>query len=125
MAYIFTREVGVRLIIRVLLLFLWVPFALADGSSSAVNERIPVARAEMEAHWQVDCASAWARVSALRAEAGEQCAIPAGLLREIRLCAFIYQPPGDDVAHTDLDFRSVATGGAGAPPCIPPAQGKK
>ncbi len=94
--------------------------------SNAVNERIPVTEGEMEAHWGVDCASAWGQVSELRAKTGErECALPPGLLREIRLCAFIYQPPGEPLMHTGPDFRSASAGSAAAGDCVPSAGVKK
>jgi hypothetical protein len=72
------------------------PAAYAASVSDAVNERVPVSRAALEAHWHVDCASSWARLSdaVSRAQAGVGCDIAVGLRDELELCAFIYQPPG-------------------------------
>ena len=83
-------------------LTLLAPLSLAQGSSNvdpnAVNERIPVSKAEMEAHWQVDCAGAWAGLQhlLLGSSSRKGCEIPEKLRRDIQLCAFIYQAPGDN-----------------------------
>jgi hypothetical protein len=92
-----------------LLLILAVP-ALADSGGDALNERIPVNRAELEAHWQVDCASAWAglQAAAARRSAQDHCGISAGLAQDIKLCAFIYQAPGENSPHTCPDYRRVS-----------------
>ena len=91
------------------LLFLAV-LALAGNGGDAVNERIPVSKAALEDHWQVDCASVWARLQAVAAQRSTQdhCGIPAGLAQDIKLCAFIYQPPGADSRHTCPDYRGVS-----------------
>ena len=92
----------------------------ADDSSNAVNERIHVSPAEMESHWQVDCANSWARTVELREKAGSpECALPPGLQREIRLCAFIYQPPGQQLSHFGPDYQSAAAQTAEAVACSP------
>jgi hypothetical protein len=74
------------------------PAAYAASVSDAVNERIPVSRAALEAHWHVDCASSWARFSDawLQAQAGAGCDISVELRDDLELCAFIYQPPGTE-----------------------------
>ncbi len=98
----------------------------AEGSSNAVNERIPVSPKEMEAHWQVDCAHSWARTVDLRARAVPlECAIPADLLRELKLCAFIYQPPGQQFTHFVPDYQSATVQAAHAVACLPKNNGKK
>ena len=86
------------------------PLALAQGSADAVNERIPVKKAEMEAHWQVDCASAWSRLQAAATPplVVDNCGLTAQLRRQIQLCAFIYQAPGDNSIHRCPDYRSVS-----------------
>ncbi len=90
------------------------PLSLAGDSDDAVNERIPVNRAEMEAHWQVDCAAAWEQLLAAAAQSTKQpintnnCGIPDQLRREIQLCAFIYQPPGGDSRHDCPDYRGAS-----------------
>jgi hypothetical protein len=90
------------------------PLSLAGDSADAVNERIPVNRAEMEAHWQVDCAAAWEQLLAAAAQSTKQpintdnCGIPDQLRREIQLCAFIYQAPGNSSQHRCPDYRSAS-----------------
>ena len=87
------------------------PQSLAGGSADAVNERIPVTRAEMEAHWQVDCAVAWGHLLAVAARPTKQpankdnCGIPSQLRRDIQLCEFIYQPPGGDPGQDCPEYR--------------------
>jgi len=79
-------------------LLLFAPAAYAASVADAVNERIPVSTAALEAHWHVDCAASWARLSEAGAralaQAGASCDIAVGLRDELELCAFIYQPPG-------------------------------
>jgi hypothetical protein len=84
--------------------------ALADNGGDAVNERIPVNKAALEDHWQVDCAGAWARLQAAttRPSMQDHCEISAGLVREIKLCAFIYQAPGETSRHKGPDYRGVS-----------------
>jgi hypothetical protein len=91
------------------LLFLTV-LALAGNGGDAVNERIPVSKAALEDHWRVDCASAWARLKAAAAQRSPQdhCGIPDGLAQEIKLCAFIYQPPGDGSQQDCPDYRGIS-----------------
>jgi len=91
-----------------LLLFLVAPALLADSNSSTVNERIPVRRAELEAHWKVNCGDSWVRLTGLLGKSvTAECGIPPGLQREIKLCGFIYQPPGDELSHPCPDYRSA------------------
>lgn len=92
-------------------LFLSLPtLALAGNDGDAVNERIPVTNAELEAHWQVDCADAWLRLkaSAARRSTTDHCRVSAELVRELKLCAFIYQTPGDTSPHKCPDYRGVS-----------------
>jgi hypothetical protein len=90
------------------------PQSLADDSADAVNERIPVNKAEMEAHWKVDCAAAWEHLLAAAAQPTKQstnkdnCGITGHLRREIQLCAFIYQAPGGDPDHNCPDYMGVS-----------------
>ena len=83
--------------------------ALADTDGDAVNERIPVSKAELESHWQVDCAAALIRLQAAtaRPSTGDHCQITAELVHEIKLCAFIYQAPGDNAKHPCPDYRRL------------------
>lgn len=113
-------------------LVLLAPVCLAAGDADAVNERIPVTALEMEAHWQVDCAGSWGQLTQRIATFQSQgdCDMPAALLRQLQLCAFIYQPPGRAVVAACPDYRG-AYGAAGqgkcatiavllesAPPCL-------
>ena len=84
--------------------------SLADDSADAVNERIPVSRAEMEAHWQVDCAAAWEYLltTVRQSPDKDNCGIADQLRQEIQLCAFIYQAPGGDPRHDCPDYRGVS-----------------
>jgi hypothetical protein len=84
--------------------------ALAGDDGAAVNERIPVDRAELEAHWQVDCATAWTRLqaAAVRRPTQSHCGITPELVRDMKLCGFIYQAPGADSRHTCPDYRGVS-----------------
>lgn len=98
----------------------------ADDNSNAVNERITVTAAEMEAHWQVDCAGSWARTVELREEAGSaECVLPPNLLRHLKLCAFIYQPPGKTLINSGLDFQSATAAAVDGVTCLPETQGKQ
>jgi hypothetical protein len=74
--------------------------------SDTVNERIPVSRLELEAHWQVDCSAAWVELEQLAAATG-QCAPEDRLRRTLQLCAFIYQPPGGEVDAACPDFAAA------------------
>ena len=76
--------------------------ALAGGD--AVNERIPVDKPALEAHWGVDCAGAWARWQAT----GNRAENAATLQRELELCGFIYQPPGEGPVRGHPDYRGAA-----------------
>ena len=51
------NHTGIAILLLISLLLS--PLSLAGDNDDAINERIPVSRAEMEAHWQVDCAAAW------------------------------------------------------------------
>ncbi|MEH6634378.1 MAG: hypothetical protein V7700_02620 [Halioglobus sp.] len=86
------------------------PLAAAQGSADAVNERIPVKKIELEAHWKVNCASAWSSLQAasIPAPTGNDCGVTARLRRQIQLCAYIYQAPGDNSTHRCPDYRSVS-----------------
>ena len=90
------------------------PLSLAGDNDGAVNERIPVSRAEMEIHWQVDCAETWKDLLAAAALSTKQpankdnCGIPDQLQREIQLCAFIHQAPGGDPGQDCPDYKSVS-----------------
>lgn len=115
-----------RILLCLVLSSLAAPVSSASGSSDAVNERITVSPAEMEAHWQVDCASSWARVIELREKAGSpDCVIPPDVLRELKLCAFIYQPPGQQLTHTGPDYQSASVQVAEAAACLPETPGKQ
>jgi len=90
-----------------LLIFGIAPLVMAAAPvSDTVNERIPVSRVELEAHWQVDCGTAWSELEQLAAANG-QCVPGARLQRTLQLCAFIYQPPGEEVAAACPDFAAA------------------
>ena len=95
---------------RLIIPLLFSSALFADADSSAVNERIFVPKAELEAHWKVNCTGSWAGLVALLGETSvEACAISPHLHRELRLCSFIYQSPGEESAHKCPDYRG-ATG---------------
>lgn len=85
------------------------PSAWAASSSDAVNERIPVSKLELEAHWEVDCEKAWNGFIALANAFKNQseCVIPPQLSHQMHLCAFIYQPPGETALPTCRDFTGA------------------
>jgi hypothetical protein len=91
-----------------ILSLLW-PMTLLADSSDAVNERLPYAREELEAHWQVDCAANWRALQKLASRFTPglvSCETTAELRRALQLCAFIYQPPGEPVDNACIDYRS-------------------
>ena len=95
-------------LLRCVVLMLVSSLMQADSGSNAVNERLPVRKAEMEAHWKVDCARSWANKTQLRGMPGAQdCILPQDLQRQLQLCAFIYQPPGENAAHAGPDYRAA------------------
>jgi hypothetical protein len=93
-----------------LLLLLLSPLALADNNSNAVNERIPVNAAEMEAHWQVDCSTVRESLLlvAVQTSSEPDCGIAAKLRQDTQLCAFIYQAPGTNTQHKCPDYSGVS-----------------
>ena len=96
------------LFIRLTLLILIAPALMADANSNAVNERIPVRKAELEDHWDVDCSSSWKRWVALQSDTRQKtCDIPPALQRQLKLCAFIYQPPGEEYNHSGPDYQGA------------------
>ncbi len=89
------------------ILLLLAPLAVAQmAPPDLVNERLPVHRSELEAHWGVDCAAAWAELERL-AHAGSDCGAAPELRQALRLCAFIYQPPGETTGPVCRDFRAA------------------
>jgi hypothetical protein len=95
-------------ILRFCALLLVAPSLLAGDNSATVNERIPVRKAELEAHWQVDCTASWARLTETLDKSREGvCSSSPQLHREIKLCSFIYQPPGEESNHSCPDFHSA------------------
>ena len=104
-----------------ILLLLAAPLVLAESNSNAVNERIPVRKAEMEAHWNVNCADSWARVEEIPGGVGGGvCALSPELQRQLQLCAFIYQPPGEENTHSGPNFQAAIN-----KECPPYTEGKK
>lgn len=92
------------------LVLLLAPLVLAGESSDAVNERIPVTKNEMEEHWQVNCTEAWAELRVMTADpvVAGNCGVSTELTRQIQLCGFIYQTPGQQVQHHCPDYRSAS-----------------
>jgi hypothetical protein len=94
---------------KICLLLLSLSEPLAASESDTVNERVPVSKAELEAHWHVDCA----RVADSMAQAvigptsGDACEFSPELRHQLQLCAFIYQAPGADSGHLCPDFRGA------------------
>lgn len=85
------------------------PLAWGGTEADAVNERIPVSRAALEAHWRVDCDASWNRLGSAGdlSRAGESCLIPADLRDQLQLCAFIHQPPGGSRDDGCPDYRGA------------------
>lgn len=79
--------------------------ATAD-ESDAVNERIPVRDHEMELHWGLDCRATWNRLQEL-IRYNHSCAAERGLIRDLKLCSFIYQPPGQRPAVDEPDYAAA------------------
>ena len=94
----------------IFILLLLASLALADDTSNAVNERIPVTATEMEAHWQVNCAGVQESLlaAARQPTSKRDCGISAKLRQDIQLCAFIYQAPGKKTQHTCPDYSGVS-----------------
>ena len=98
---------------------LFAPAAYAASVSDAVNERIPVSSAALEAHWQVDCASSWARFS----DAGTQ-AQCRGELRYCRRAArragtvrlYLPAPGNSGIGGMNRRLHGLLPPGLSAPP---------
>ena len=90
-------------------LVLITPVCVAADNSDAVNERIPVSRAEMEQHWQLDCTGSWNQLKqvAQNFQGAQGCELVSGLVRQLQLCAFIYQPPGSPAADDCPDYQAA------------------
>ncbi len=95
------------ILLWILLLLTVAPPVTADNTSNAVNERIPVSKAAMEAHWQVDCSSLWKQLKEGDGGVALDCPLPVDLKKQLTLCAFIYQPPGEALAYPGPDYRSI------------------
>ena len=95
-----------RKIILITLLFLYPEATAAAGTSDAVNERIPVRNDEMELHWQVDCRATWQQVRNM-ANSTNSCQGDPGILHDLKLCSFIYQPPGEEPDEQSPDYSSA------------------
>ena len=92
---------------KICLLLLSLSQPLAASESDTVNERVPVSKAELEAHWDVDCAQvadSMAQV-VMGPTSGDVCEFSPGLRHQLQLCAFIYQAPGADSSHLCPDYR--------------------
>jgi hypothetical protein len=94
----------------IFILLLLPSVVLADNTSNAVNERIPVTATEMEAHWNVNCAAVQESLLAAATQPGSKndCGISAKLRQDIQLCAFIYQAPGNKIQHKCPDYNGVS-----------------
>ncbi len=79
----------------------------ADPQTDAVNERLPASMADREQHWGVDCAEVATRTRTLLISG--DCP-PAELTHQIRLCGFLYQPPGDLPVATCPNFAAAWSG---------------
>ncbi|GAB5451467.1 MAG: hypothetical protein Hals2KO_17950 [Halioglobus sp.] len=79
------------------------PLAVASGQDNQVNERLPVSVAEREAHWGLDCT---ALVTQL-ASGALACPVTDDTQRELELCSFIHQPPGDDHGQPCPNYRDL------------------
>jgi len=84
------------------------PVARGQGDDNAVNERIPVDVDQLQSHWQVDCAASREVLSMqLQSIAPGSCVISPELQRQMQLCGFIFQPPGDAVKQACPDYRAI------------------
>lgn len=92
------------------LLCFTLPLQAVSDSSDTVNERIPVRKAELEEHWQVNCQDTWLDLQQAMTQASAGgCAIPPRLHHEFKLCSYIYQPPGAEPAPGSCpDYRGVS-----------------
>ncbi len=77
------------------------PLAIASSQDNQVNERLPVSVAEREAHWGVDCTALFTQLSS----GALPCPVTDDTQRELELCSFIHQPPGDDHGQPCPDYR--------------------
>ena len=100
---------GMRAPVKACLFLLFVSGGLGAALSDTVNERVPVSEAELEAHWQVDCAeiSDLLRELADRGKPGVGCQAGSAVRHQLQLCAFIYQAPGSDTRHLCPDYRGA------------------
>ena len=94
-----------RIILPTLLLLLLPATGFTENQANAVNERLHVTRAELEAHWQIDCQANWARINNHADSAA--CPPDEKLVQALQLCAFIYQPPGEEPAAVCPDYRGL------------------
>ena len=85
------------------------PRVLLAGDADAVNERLPVTNMEMEEHWRVDCSHSWFTLPGRpgKGPGPGKCALAAEPLKQLQLCAFIYQTPGDEIVELCRDFQGV------------------
>jgi len=96
----------------------WMPVAasVAGTQDDAVNERPPASAEQRERHWGVDCA---ALRRAVLAGAADAAAHAADWIGDLRLCAAIYNVPGDARAMGCPDYaaalHALTTGGPSVP----------
>ncbi len=95
-----------RKVVFILLFYVYPEIAWATSTSDAVNERIPVRNDEMEIHWQVDCQATWLQLRSM-VESQASCQAEPGLLRDLQLCSFIYQPPGEESSEQSPDYSGA------------------
>ena len=79
--------------------------AFASGNSSdTINERIPSTMEQRESHWKIDCSALTAKL-ADKLYARDCASVTE--LRKLRLCAYLYQPPGSTAISQCPDFNLV------------------
>ncbi|MCB1677984.1 MAG: hypothetical protein KDI16_04805 [Halioglobus sp.] len=83
-------------------------WSLAGPGADTVNERIPVSKDQLEAHWELDCAGARADLQRTLAAERADCGVAEPLRRALRLCAFVHQPPGREPAPRCPDFDRLS-----------------
>jgi hypothetical protein len=85
------------------------PAALSQNNADALNERIPVSNAELEAHWQVDCTATRDGLLALAQQPRQDthCTDAQAFQGRLKLCVFIYQAPASNSRHQCPDYAGA------------------
>lgn len=78
----------------------------ADPQADVVNERLPASMADREQHWGVNCDELASHTRAVLL-AGD-CPV-AEVTHQIRLCGFLYQPPGEASLAACPDYAAAWT----------------